>query len=148
MKNYRVLQLTNKTIGAVATNEFMPYGIITRKICYGKTNGGTFSVTTTGADTIYLQEAGNYRISYSASLVAAAVGDVTISLIANGVNVYEVTETIAAVGDTVNLTLPYEVRVCPNSCAVPTNCPMSIQVQLNGVAITSGTSNILVEKVY
>lgn len=148
MRNYKVLQMTNKTIGAVAIDGLMPYGIITRKICQGKTNGGTFSVTTTGADTIYLQEAGNYRISYSGSLVAGATGDIAVSLIANGVSVYTVTQTVTAVGDVINLTLPYEVRVCPNSCAVPTNCPMSIQIQLTGVAITDGTSNILVEKVY
>lgn len=145
---YRVLQLTNKNIGAVNIDEFMPFGNITRKISSGDGCCQTFNVTTSGADTIVLNEPGNYRIEYSASLTAGAAGEIGVALIANGNEVYAVSTSVGGEGSVANLTLPYEVRVCPNSCAVPNNCPMNIQVKLTGVAITAGTSNILVEKVY
>lgn len=145
---YRVLQLTNNNISAVAIDDLMPFGNITRKISSGNNCCQTFNVSTTGADTIILNETGNYRIEYSASLTAGAAGEIGVSLISNGNEVYSVSASVGGAGSVANLTLPYEVRVCPNSCAVPNNCPMTIQVKLTGVAITAGTSNILVEKVY
>ena len=145
---YKVLQLTNKNIGAVSVDDLMPLGNITRKISYGNSNCGTFQVSTTGADTVTLNEPGNYRITYSGSLTASAAGEVIISLISNSTNVYSVTATAAAADDVVNLTLPYEVRVCPNSCSNPNNCPMTIQFELTGIDITAGTSNVLIERVY
>lgn len=148
MSKYRVLQLTNANIGAVGIDEFMPFGNVTRKISSGNNCCQTFGVTTTGADTIVLNEPGNYRIVYSVSLTAEAAGEIGIALIANGNQVYTVDASAGGAGVIINLTLPYEVRVCPNSCAVPNNCPMTIQIKLTGVAATAGTSNILVEKVY
>ena len=145
---YRVLQLTNTNIGAIAIDEFLPFGNITRKISSRNNCCQTFNVSTTGADTIILNEPGNYRISYSVSLTADAAGEIGVALIANGNEVYSVNTSAGGAGVIINLTLPYEVRVCPNSCAVPNNCPMTIQIKLTGVAITAGTSNILVEKVY
>ena len=145
---YRVLQLTNTNIGAVAIDEFMPFGNITRKISSGNNCCQTFNVATTGADTIVLNEPGNYRITYNASLTAGAAGEIGVALLSNGNQVYSVDSSVGGEGSVVNLNLPYEVRVCPNSCAVPNNCPMTIQIKLTGVAITAGTSNILVEKVY
>ena len=145
---YKVLQLTNDSIGAVSVNQLMPLGTITRKICYGNSNCRTFDVSTTGADTITLNEPGNYRISYSASLTAGATGEITVELIANGTSLYSVSSTASAEGEVINITLPYEVRVCPNCSGNINNCPMTIQFKLTGVAITEGTSNVLIERVY
>ena len=148
MSNYRVLQMTNTTIGAVAVNDLLPFGIITRRITRNVCEDGpTFTISTTGTNTITINECGNYDVTYSTSAVASAAGIVTFNLLINGTNVYGVSETVAA-GDTINLTLPYQIRVLPNSCSTPNNNPVNIQVQLTGVAITGGTSNILVERVY
>lgn len=148
MSKYRVLQLTNNAVGAVAADGFMPFGKVTRRVQEPCGGGTTFNVTTTQADIVYLNEVGNYNIHYSASLIAGETGDVTVALIVNGTQVYEVTETVAAADDTVNLTMPYQVRVCPNCAGAPYNCPVSIQIQLTGVAITGGTANLLIERVY
>jgi hypothetical protein len=148
MSNYRVLQMTNTNIGAVAVNELMPFGIITRRINRNVcTDTDTFSISTTGANLITVNECGNYDVVYSVSAVASAAGIITMNLLVNGVNTYAVSET-AAVGDTINLTLPYQIRVLPNSCSTPNNNPVNIQIELTGVAITGGTSNIIVKRVY
>lgn len=148
MSNFRVLQMTNTSVGAVAVNGFMPFGIITRRvnrnIC---TESPTFSISTTGTDTITVNECGNYDVVYSVNAVASAAGIITMNLIVNGVNTYAVSETVAA-GETVNLTLPYQIRVLPNCASNPNNNPVNIQIELTGVAITGGTSNIIVERVY
>ena len=150
MSKYRVLQLTNAAVGAVDTNGFMPFGIITRRISCGANCGteSTFTVSTTGANIIYLNEAGYYKITYSATLAAGAAGAVTSALIANGVSVSSASETTAAVGNNVNLTIVFMVRVLPNCDSVPNNAPISIQVQNTGVAVTGGNSNLLIERVY
>lgn len=145
---YRVLQLTNTAVGAVATGTLMPLGAITRKICCGNQAANTFSVSTTGANTITLNETGNYRITYNVSAVAGAAGVVSFALLQNGVTLYTVSETATAAADTVNLTLVYEVRVLPNCASVTANVPATIQISNTGVALTGGTSNILVEKVH
>lgn len=148
MSKYRVLQITNETIGAVAVNDYVPFGKVTRRIQDNCGNCSTFNITTSQADIVYLNEVGNYNITYSASLIAGAIGEVSVALIVNGIQVYEVGATAAAVGDVINLTLPYQVRVCPNCSAAPNNNPVSIQIQLTGVAVTDGQSNLLVERVY
>lgn len=147
MSNYKVLQLTNETIGEVAVNAFMPLGNITRNIGYGS-NCRTFSVSTSGADTITINRPGNYKITYNASLVASAAGEINISLLVNGEVIYTSTVTAGAAEDIVNITLPYEIRVCPNCAGNTSNCPKRIQFQLTGIEITSGTSNTIVERVY
>lgn len=147
MSKYRVLQLTNGTVGAVAINEFMPLGNITRRVQEDCGGYPTFNVTTSQADTVYLNEVGNYDVTYSASLTPGAAGELTVALIANGTQVYAVSVT-AVSGDVVNVTLPYQVRVCPNCASTPTNCPMTIQLQLTGVAVTAGQTNLLIERVY
>ena len=148
MSNYRVLQMTNTTVGAVAVNGLMPFGIITRRVNRNVcTDIDTFSISTTGANIITVNECGNYDVTYSVSAVASAAGIVTFNLLVNGTNVYSVSET-AASGDTINLTVPYQIRVLPNSCSTPNNNPVNIQIELTGVAITGGTSNIIVERVH
>jgi hypothetical protein len=147
MSNYKVIQLTNTAVGAVAVDEFLPLGVVTRKIQSGDNSCPTFNVTTTGANLVYLNEPGYYNITYSASLIAGAAGILTITLTSGGTEIYSVSSTATADG-TVNVTLPYQVRVYKNCPNTPPTCPMPVQVQLSGVAVTGGTSNLLVEKVY
>lgn len=146
--SYRVLQLTNPVVGAVAADALMPLGAITRKLCCGNQAQRTFGVSTTGANTISLNDTGFYRVTYSVSAVAGAAGVVSIALNQNETALYTVSQTAAAAGDTVNLTLVYIVRVAPNCSAVISNLPANLQVVNTGVALTGGTSNILVEKVF
>ena len=148
MSKYRVLRLTNQTVGAIAVDAYMPFGKVTRRIQDNCGNCQTFNVTTSMADMVYLNEVGNYNINYSASLIAGAAGEVSVAVIVNGTQVYEVGATAAAADDVINLTLPYQVRVCPNCAGSPNNCPVSIQVQLTGIAITGGQTNLLIERVY
>ena len=44
------------------------------------------------------------------------------------------------------MTVSFTVRVYAKQCNAPTNNPMNIQIELGGVAITGGNSNIQVEK--
>lgn len=148
MSKYRVLQLTNQNIGAVSADEYMPYGTITRRIQDSDCGCSTFNVTTSGADMVYLNEVGNYNVTYSASLISGAAGEVSVALLVNGTQVYEVGVTAGAADDVINLTLPYQVRVCPNCASTPNNCPVAIQIKLTGVAVTGGTSNLRIERVY
>lgn len=150
MSSYRVMQLTNTNIGAVAVTNLLPLGVVTRRInrrnC-GCGDNPTFSLSTVGTNIVTVNECGNYRISYSLSGVAAAAGLLSVALQINGSTVYTVSATAAA-GNTINLTLPYEIRVLPNCDSVPNNSPVNITLQLTGVGITGGTSNLLVERVY
>jgi hypothetical protein len=146
MSKYKLIQLTNTNIGDVAIDGFMPLGAVSRRLNSPMPDVSTFSVSTTGANVIYLNEPGYYNIVYSTSIVAGAAGEAIISLIVNGTSLYSVTTTTTEDG-AVNVTLPYSVRVCPNCCGSPTNCPVSVQFQLSGVAITDGDSNLIVEKV-
>lgn len=148
MSNYRVLQMTNSNIGAVAVTNLMPLGVITRRVIRNIcSDNQTFTISTTGTNTITINECGNYDITYSLTGVAAAAGILIATLQVNGTNVYSVSQTVAA-GDTASLTLPYQIRVLPNCCGNPNNNPVNVQIQLNGVGITGGSSNILVERVY
>lgn len=145
---YQLLQLTNPTVGAVATDTLLPLGTTTRKISCGGCNQPTFTVTTSGANTVNLNDAGTYKITYTASLVAGAAGLVTVNLVQNGTVVYTASETATAAGDTVNISLVYVVRALPNFASLLTNLPSTIQFTNTGVALTGGTSNLLIEKVY
>lgn len=148
MSKYRVLQLTNKSVGAVLADSFMPFGNVTRRVQDSNCGCATFNVTTSNADTVYLNEVGNYNVLYSASLIASAAGEVSVAVIVNGVEVYEVGATAGAAAAVINLTLPYQVRVCPNCASSPNNCPVSIQIKLTGLEITGGSSNLKIERVY
>jgi hypothetical protein len=59
----------------------------------------------------------------------------------------QVGETVATAGDTIDLTIPYVVRVFKRCDNVATNNPMTIQFR-SDTAITSATSNVIVKKVY
>ena len=142
----RILQLTNTDIGAVAVDTLMPLGAVTRKYCCGNSGQNTFNVSTTGSNTITLNERGYYKIIYSASLLATAAGAVTLNLLVNGETVITKTETASAAGF-VDITIPYVVRVLP-SCPINSSA-LTIQVEndADSVAITTGVSNIIVEKI-
>lgn len=147
MSKYRVLQMTNNNIGAVAVGAFLPLGNITRRVQCDGNCGATFGVTTSNADTIVINEPGNYNVTYNGSLVAGAAGDLGIAIVVNGATIY--TGTVTATADaTANITVPYQIRVRPNCESAAANIPANVQILLSGVAITGGTSNIIVERVY
>jgi hypothetical protein len=142
----KLLQLTNSVVGAVAANGFMPLGVTT--VVYPSLSsscGPTYTVTSSTADTVQINKSGTYRIIYSASVVAGAAGDVVLTLLVNGLSKYTVTSTATADG-TVNVTIPFEVYLPCNCCNNPTNIPAYLQVQSTGVALTSGTSNLIISK--
>lgn len=145
MGKYKMIQLTNGTIDAVEANSLIPLGVVTRKIACGNTND-TFEVASSKADTIILNEAGYYKITYTLTFVATNAGISNLSLLANSSVVNEVGATVLA-GATVELSLTYFVRVYPQCNNASNNLPMTIQIQSND-AITSGIGNLIIEKLY
>lgn len=142
----KLLQLTNTSIGAVAAEANVPLGITTVVFPgYCSQGGPTYSVASSNSDTIVVNKPGTYSFIYNASLVAAAAGDLVLSLKVNGVTKYTVT-AVAVEGGALNITLPFEVFIPCNCMSNPANVPASIQVQNTGVAITSGTSNLIISK--
>lgn len=142
MSNYKLIQLTNKSILTVPIDGLLPLGNITRRVdC--KSDCPTFTVSTSGADTVTLSSAGYYRITYSLTALPTAADALNVALLVNDASVYSVSETPVAAGDSVNLSLTYIVRVFPQC----NNMAMTIQFQTSG-AITSGTSNLIIERVY
>lgn len=143
----KVLQLTNTNIPAVAANGYMPLGISTVKYPVETSNcQPVFTVTSSTSDTIAVNRGGTYRLDYSASLVASAAGAVTLAVLVNGVSKYAVSATAAAAADTVNLTVPLDIYLPCNCNAAPNNIPANIQIQNTGVALTSGTSNVIITR--
>jgi hypothetical protein len=152
MSKYKVIQLTNTNIGATTAQSFLPLGTITRRINAPVTPTNVFQVANTGADIMYINEPGYYKVTYSATLTAAAAGTVGVSLVANNDTVYTVSEEATAAEDIVNLTLVYIIRVCPNCCSSPFNCPVGIQMQLGdtatGITPNPSTANLIIERVH
>jgi hypothetical protein len=148
MSKYKLIQLTNNAIGATTAQTLLPLGLITRRLNASACNCTTFQITSSDSDTLILNDPGYYKITYNANLIAAAAGDLSVSLLANQQEVTSSSETVAAADDTANITLIYTIRVCPNCCSAPTNCPVNIQLQLGDVAISAGsTANLIVEKI-
>ena len=148
MTSYKQIQLTNTTVGDVAINDYMPLGRVTRRINAPFNCCNTFTVTTSDADTVMLNDVGFYKITYSLTASAAAEGEVTIGLVTNGTTVYSVSQSIAdATTGSVNLTLPYTIRVCPNCSSTPDNVPVTVQIQNTGIALTGVSSNMIIEKI-
>lgn len=144
---YQFKQITNSAIGAVAANEAMPLGTTTHQALCGGCNDVAITTANSGGNTITLNDAGYYKITYNASVVASAAGVVTFNLVrSNAVTTpeYTVSQTATAAGDTENLTLVYIVRVLPQFF---TSAPVSYQIVNAGVALTSGTSNTIIEKI-
>lgn len=146
MTNARILQLTNSSIGAIVVNQNMPLGMTTVVYPFDTSNCyPTYTVASSMADTLTINKPGTYNFIYNASLVASAAGDVTLNLKINGVTKYTVTAQAAADG-TVNMTIPFEIYVPCNCASSPNNVPAYVQVQSSGVALTSGTSNLIIRK--
>ena len=146
MSNYRLLQLTNNNVPEVAENINMPLGTITRRVTCNKFEP-TFVVSTSNVDTVTINEEGYYKITYNAALIATAAGDVEMTLVINGTNTYSVSETATAAG-IVNVDLDFVTRVFRRCDDIATNNPMTVQIKSTGVALTGGTSNFIVERVY
>lgn len=144
--NKKMVQMTNNNIGVVAANGFIPFGTITRRVDCGNCNSA-FTISSSNTDTITINEEGYYKITYSITDVATAVGLNSITLVVNGADAYTVGETVAVAGDAIDLTLPYVVRVFKRCDNVATNNPMTIQVRADD-AITSATANIIIERIY
>ena len=144
---YQFIQLTDNTVGAVATDALLPLGNITRRYGNGSCCAATFEVSTSGSDTITINDSGYYKVSYVGSLIPAAAGELILTLTANGVAVTSVSDTVAAAGDVTNISLEYIVRVFPN-CNAINNMPVILQIVNSGVALTGGTSNLIVEKIH
>ena len=142
----KILQLTNTAIGAVPVDTLMPLGTVTRKRCCGNAGQNTFAVSTTGSNTITLNDSGYYQITYSASILAGAAGNVVLNLLVNGETVLTKTETASAAGF-VDITIPYVVRVLPSCPINPSALTIQVENADTSVAITDGTSNIIVEKI-
>jgi hypothetical protein len=147
MTSYKQIQLTNSAIGDVAIDAYMPLGRVTRRINAPYNCCNTFTVTTSDADSVVLNDVGFYKITYSLTATAAAAGEVTIALVTNGTSIYTVSQAIVDETAGINLTLPYTIRVCSNCSATPDNLPVSVQIQNTGIALTGATSNIIIEKI-
>jgi hypothetical protein len=144
---YKLLQLTNNSIVAVPIDSYIPLGRVTRRINAPVDSSSTFSVTSSNADTVQINDVGFYKVTYSLTATAAAEGVVTVALVANGESIYTVSQYVGAADSGVNLTLPYTIRVCSSCSSDPTSCPVSIQIQNTGVALTGETANLIIEKI-
>ena len=144
---YKQIQLTNSAIGDVAVDAYIPYGRVTRRINAPYNCCNTFTVTSSTSDTVTINDTGFYKITYSLTATAADEGNVTIALVTNGTTIYSVSQYVAAEEGSVNLTLPYTIRVCPNCSSTPDNVPVSVQIQNTGIALTGVSSNMIIEKV-
>ena len=145
----KVLQLTNKNILAVAENSYMPLGITTVKYQLDNCNYSCpqiFTVTSSVSDTLVVNKGGTYRLDYSASLMASAIGTVTLNVLVNGVSMYTVSATATAASDLINLTIPLDIYIPCNCNSAPNSVPANIQIQNTGVALTGGTSNLIITK--
>lgn len=144
--NYRLLQLTNGNVGAVPAASLIPLGTVTRQVEQQQSCTETFLETTAVNTTVYVREPGFYKITYNGFLTAGAAGNVVVNLQINGTTVATATVTATAAG-TVPVTISFVTRVF-NNCCNSNNLPISVQFQNNGVALTGGTSNLTIERVY
>lgn len=116
---------------AVAVGEIIPLGPTVRR--YGACIAQTGNV-------INIAERGYYNVNVSVTAEAAAVGDITITLLDNGLPVTGATATVtaAAVGDLVNLNITAVMRVFCGS--------QRLAVTLGETAATIDNMALVVEK--
>lgn len=143
--SYRLIQLTNANIGAVAVNNIIPIGIMTRQIKRDNACTPTFDVTTSVNNAVYVQEAGFYKITYTGYLTVGAAGSIVVQLQINGVTMATATVSVAAAG-TYLVSLVFVTRAF-NNCNTAVNLPLLIQLNNAGIALTGGTSNLIIERV-
>lgn len=144
---FQFIQLTDNVVGAVETGALLPLGNITSTTPGIRFCDRVFEVSTSGSDTITINLQGHYETSYTGSLIAAEAGLVTLTLIVNGIDRITVSETAAAIGDTVNISLENILRVLPAFAFSATGAPVILQIRNDGVALTGGVSNIIVKKI-
>lgn len=142
--NYKIIEMQNTGMGPVLNNGFIPFGKVTRRIATYSGSGVPFQVTTSGADTIQLTSKGYYNVLFNATVTVGGAGDITLVLLANGTPVYSITHHATAAGN-YNLTIPKTVKVFANCASCSTNCPMDIQIQNAGQALTGGTCIIKID---
>jgi hypothetical protein len=145
--SYKQIQITNTSLGDVAVDGFIPLGSVTRRINAPQTCCNTFTLATSPVDTLVLNDVGFYKITYVLTATAAAAGEVTIALVTNGAAVNTVSQAIVDETNAVNLSLVYTIRVFPNCNVNVNNCPVNVQIQNTGIALTGATSNLIVEKI-
>ena len=145
--NYKQIQLTNTAIGDVAVDALIPLGSVTRRINTPQSCCNTFTLSTSGANTLTINDVGFYKITYVLNATAAAAGEVTVALLTNGTSVNTVSQAIVDETAAVNMTLVYTIRVFPNCNSAINNCPVNVQMQNTGIALTGATSNLIVEKI-
>lgn len=143
---YRLLQLTNNNIGAVAAATVLPIGVTSRKIACANKCTPTFEVATTANNVAYLNEPGFYKITYTGYLTAGAAGNVVVNLEINNVIVAVATVTATAAG-TVPVSITFVTRVLSNCCNNVANPLQALQFRNAGVALTGGTSTVIIERV-
>jgi len=140
-------QYTNSSVAATAANLARPIGILTQKCMFDGCSYATITSGTSGANTISINEAGKYRITYVASLAASAAGNVAVSLNVNGNTAMTYSDTSAAIDDFVTVVIDYVIRVSDNCSSISNNLPANIQFVLGAVGVNSGISNLIIEKI-
>lgn len=139
----KVLQVTNNAIPTVAVGANMPLGLVNVN-CPRPCTEEVFNVTTSASDVVIINKSGYYRVNYNASLLAAAAGDLTLSLKLNGVVVNTLTVTTVA-GATSAVAFTKYIYIPCNCQLNPNSVPARLEITLGGVQVTSGTSNTIVE---
>lgn len=144
--NYRLLQLVNTAIGAVAVGSAIPLGVQNRSVETVPNCQNTFTVTTTANNVVYIKEAGLYKITYTAYLTVGGAGDIIVNLQVNGVTVQTATVTVAAAG-TYLVVFTY---ITSTYVTLPVNAPLAVNVQLGptSIAVTGGSSVMQFERTY
>ena len=124
--------------GALADGAILPLGneVVSSRRCGC---GRALVPTTTGNNVVNVYQNGIYGFLFNGSLVAAAAGIITVNAVVNGVIVASASQTAGAAGDTVNITLPYVLRVsrCPAN-----QYPTQVQYTVTGGALTNATSSL------
>lgn len=139
----KLIQITNNAIGAVAAGGFMPLGRVTRLIDNRDGCCNTFNVASSTADIAEITKPGVYNVEFNGSLTTGAAGDLTLTLVGNGVDIYTITQT-ATQGGTANVHLEYDVRALANCAASGGNIPYNLQLRVGGVALTGGIGNTII----
>lgn len=124
----------NTTAIAVAVNGIIPLGETIRRFGTNLSQSG---------NTITARGRGYYDVNVSVSAEATAAGDVTVSLLSDGIPVPGATATVSATaaGDIVNLAFPGMIRLlceCDSS---------NLTLQLTDGAATMQNVAVLIEKV-
>ena len=143
---YRLLQLTNNTVGPVAAATVLPIGVVSRKITRASKCTPTFEVTTTANNVAYINESGFYKITYTGYLTAGAAGNVVVNLEINNAIAATATVTATAAG-TVPVSITYVTRVLCGCCNGAGSTVQALQFRNAGVALTGGTSTVIIERV-